>query len=70
MRMEWIIVGAILVFIVYRAFKTHFVCPECRRSFKAGAWKYMFTIHLLGKRMVKCPHCGHTELMRPYWDEK
>lgn len=70
MRIGWIFVIVVLVFAVFRALKTHFVCPKCGGSFKAGVFKYIFTIHLLGKRMVKCPYCGHNELMKPYWDEK
>jgi len=70
MRIGWIIVVVVLIFAIFRALKTHFVCPKCGANFKVSTLKYIFAPHLLGKRMAKCPNCGHTELLIPKWDEK
>lgn len=68
MKPGLIIVVVVLVFAAFRAVKTHFNCPKCGKSFKVSVLNYIFTIHLMNKRMVKCPNCGHTELMAPEWD--
>lgn len=70
MRIGWIIVVAALIFAVFRALKTHFTCSKCGASFKVSVIKYIFAIHLMGKRRVKCSNCGHTELLAPKWDKK
>ncbi|EKQ57568.1 MULTISPECIES: hypothetical protein [unclassified Clostridium] len=70
MRIGWIIIIAVLILVIFRALKTHFVCPKCGENFKISIFKYIFTIHLLGKRMAKCPNCGHIEFFIPKWDKK
>lgn len=70
MRAGLIIVIAALAFATYRALKTHFVCPKCGENFKVSVFRYIFAIHLFGKRMARCPSCGHIELLVPKWDKK
>ncbi|HEX3044596.1 MAG TPA: hypothetical protein VHY08_07560 [Bacillota bacterium] len=70
MRIGLIIVVLVLGFAVFRAITTHFICPKCGASFKVGIFNYIFTLHAMNKRMVKCPNCGHTELLAPQWDKK
>lgn len=70
MKAGWIIVAAVLIFAVFRALKTHFVCPKCGAAFKANVLQYIFTIHVVNERMVTCPKCGHTSLMAPQFDKK
>ena len=47
-----------------------YICPRCGASFKVSVFKYILAFHLMGKRMAKCPNCGHTELMAPKWDKR
>jgi predicted RNA-binding Zn-ribbon protein involved in translation (DUF1610 family) len=70
MKISWILVVVVLIFAVFKASKTHFVCPKCGESFKVGVFKYIFALHLMGKRMAKCPKCGHSELLAPKWDKE
>lgn len=68
MKIGWLIVVPVLIFAVFRALRTHFVCPECGENFKVSVLGYIFTTHFMNKRMVKCPNCGHRGLMEPQWD--
>ncbi|AGF54379.1 DNA-directed RNA polymerase subunit RPC12/RpoP [Clostridium saccharoperbutylacetonicum] len=70
MWIVWIIIVMVLIFAAFKALKTHFVCTKCGKNFKIGIMKYIFTIHILGKRLVKCPECGHIELLLPEWDKE
>jgi predicted RNA-binding Zn-ribbon protein involved in translation (DUF1610 family) len=65
-----IVVIVVLIFVAFRASKSHFICPECGAHFKLSILQYIFAIHIFSRRMAKCPNCGHTELMTPKWDEK
>lgn len=65
-----VIVVLALSYAVFRAMKTHFICPKCGTSFKVNALQYVFAVHSFGKRVVKCQNCGHTDLMTPEWDKK
>jgi len=62
-----IIIVAVLAFIAARALLTHFVCPSCGSNFRVGVLKYTFSAHVLNKRLVKCPNCGHAEMLSPVW---
>lgn len=70
MRIGLIIVIVALAFTVFRALKTHFVCPKCGSNFKVSVFRYVFTIHLFGRRMEKCPSCGHIGFLITEWDKK
>ncbi len=70
MRSGLIIIAIVLIFAVFRALKTHFICSKCGANFKVSVLKYIFTFHSMGKRMAKCPNCGHSELMLPKWDKR
>jgi len=70
MRIGLVILIVALVFVVFRAVKTHFICPKCGASFKVSIFKYVFALHVMGSRLVKCPNCGHTELLTPIGDKK
>ena len=70
MRIGLILVVVVLIFAAFRALKTHFTCPQCGTNFKVSILNYIFASHVLGKRMAKCPNCGHTGMMTPKWDKK
>ena len=50
---------AALLFVCYIILMCHtYVCPHCKTEFKAKPYQLYVTLHLNGKRMAKCPHCG------------
>jgi predicted RNA-binding Zn-ribbon protein involved in translation (DUF1610 family) len=57
----------VIVFIAYKATKSHFVCPECGSSFKVNIGVFIFSgSKYTSKRTVKCPNCGYFAPMEPY----
>jgi len=63
--------GLIFVILLFlgiaavRAAICHFECPHCGNKFKISVPKYIFTIHMLNKRLMKCPKCGKSEYLPP-----
>ena len=35
-----------------------YICPHCHTEFKPKWYQLSVTVHFMGKRMAKCPHCG------------
>ena len=45
--------------IAYTIIMTNtYVCPHCKKRFKSKPHQLYTTIHFMGKRIAKCPHCG------------
>ena len=61
-EVPWYVIAipvALLLIVSYVILMRHvFVCPHCKTEFKAKPYQLYVTIHLNGKRMAKCPHCG------------
>ena len=41
-----------------------YVCPHCGTEFKAKPYDLSVTVHMMGKRLAKCPHCGKRSFCR------
>lgn len=39
---------------------TMYQCKECKTLHKPTPFKWAMGMHTLGKRLLKCPHCGDT----------
>ena len=39
-------------------FSRTYVCPECKTEIKPKWNDFSICIHMNGKRVAKCPHCG------------
>ena len=48
-----LLIGAYLILI-----SRTYICPHCKTEFKAKPYQLYVTLHMNGKRMAKCPHCG------------
>jgi predicted RNA-binding Zn-ribbon protein involved in translation (DUF1610 family) len=60
-RLELIIaiVVVIVIYSVFRASSSRFICPKCGASYRTGIFKYIIGPHIMSKRLVKCPDCGY-----------
>ena len=48
-----IAIGALLILM-----RNVYICPHCNTEFKAKPYQLYVTVHMNGKRLAKCPHCG------------
>jgi len=68
---EWIIeflivVIVLLPLIIWHA-KTHvYKCPKCGFIFKISLSKDFLSPHLPGKKLLRCPSCGHKEWAKEF----
>lgn len=59
----WIILGVVaLVVYILIPNTAVYVCPKCGKAFVPKKIQ-LLGIHSLGKRLLKCPHCGHRGMM-------
>ena len=50
---------AVVTIVAYRAiFSRTYVCPHCQTEIKPKWTDLSLCIHMNGKRLAKCPHCG------------
>ena len=61
----FLVILLVLIFAVIRSVICHFECPHCGNKFKVSIPKYIFTMHMLNRRLVKCPTCGKSEYLPP-----
>ena len=68
-----IIVVVVLAFNVIKAKNYHYECPKCQRHFKVGVFEMVFggmlRVQFFMYRLVRCPYCGNTEMMRAVRDQ-
>lgn len=65
-----ILIVAVVAFAVLRALLSYFTCPNCGTKFKVNPIKYIIAPHSLNKRLVKCPNCGHKEMLASKWGKE
>ena len=41
-----------------------YICPDCGTEFKAKPYDLSVTVHMMGKRLAKCPNCGKRSFCR------
>lgn len=64
------ILGAIVILsIVKRAQRSHYVCPVCKCSFKVSISTNLTAFHAMGRRNVTCPNCGYRGMLEPINDD-
>ena len=51
-------VALVFVVLYIRIFKATYVCPHCKTEFKPKWYQLSITVHMMGKRLAKCPTCG------------
>jgi DNA-directed RNA polymerase subunit RPC12/RpoP len=61
------IVVLIVAALVQRWISSNFdyQCANCGEIFSLSAWQAMFVPHSMGKKLVRCPHCGQTTWATP-----
>jgi uncharacterized membrane-anchored protein len=45
-------------FAYWRIYSYTYICPHCSTEIKPKWYQFSFCVHLNGKRLAKCPHCG------------
>ena len=60
-----LIVIAALLFAAFINKGYDYQCGKCNKVFSPSAWKAILTPHAMGKRLLKCPHCGSTSWATP-----
>lgn len=65
--MKWglIIAAVAIIWVIFRARTARFLCPECHHEFQVGILGYITAPHMLSKRLVTCPNCGHRGMLSP-----
>ena len=58
-----------VIFFVFQQYKlwahSHYECPSCNESFTpANFFACLFAYYPKGYRRLKCPKCGHKEVMK------
>ena len=55
-----IIVAAALVAVILRARSggLEYTCGKCGQTFTLDPGRFIIAPHIMGNRLVRCPHCG------------
>lgn len=53
-----VIIVATLIIGAITLSDKHYICPECKKTFRPGWIKALFTVHAGSDKVLKCPHCG------------
>ena len=52
--------------VAYRViFSRTYVCPICKTEIKPKWNDFSLSVHVNGKRLAKCPHCGKKSFCEP-----
>ena len=49
----------------WRIYSRTYICPHCNTEIKPKWYQFSFCVHLNGKRLAKCPHCGKRSFCKP-----
>ena len=49
----------------WRIYSLTYVCPHCKTEIKPKWYQLSLCVHMNGKRLAKCPHCGKTSFCEP-----
>ena len=55
-----VMVAATVVATVYDFKTTVYQCGKCKTIYKPSVKEWVCSMHVLGKRLLKCPKCGET----------
>lgn len=59
-----VIISGISVAVVLDQDAGAFECPKCERRFQPNMKEYVWSVHTIKKRKLKCPCCGETNYCR------
>ena len=51
-------IAASVAYAVYDYIETVYECHDCGAMHKPTVGAYLMGVHIPGKRLLKCPHCG------------
>lgn len=59
-----VIISGIGVAVVIDQDAGAYECPKCERRFQPSMKEYVWSVHTIKKRKLKCPYCGETNYCR------
>ena len=60
-------IANVMVILIVGISSEIFECPECGTKFAATPSAYVWGMHTMTKRRLKCPHCGKKSWCKSFW---